>query len=170
MLLTRRTRPGVGFFRRTDLAGRPRRGAALLEVAVTLPIFLMVMYGIIEYGRFVYTNHVLNNAARVGARYAVCHGTRVVIDSVEYSTGSAWIMENRVKPMLYGQIIKPDPQSRIYASNAAGAFVGPYENANFGEFVTCEIQQDYRPIVPNFTLMPALIPLTVKATMRSDAN
>ena len=47
------------------------RGAALLEVALTLPLLLLVAAGIFEFGRAYQTQQVLTNAAREGARVAV---------------------------------------------------------------------------------------------------
>ena len=50
------------------------RGAALLEVALTLPILLLVAVGIFEFGRAYQTWQILTNAAREGARVAVLPG------------------------------------------------------------------------------------------------
>jgi Flp pilus assembly protein TadG len=51
------------------------RGAALLEVALTLPLLLLVAVGIFEFGRAYQTWQILTNAAREGARIAVLPGT-----------------------------------------------------------------------------------------------
>ena len=53
---------------------RGERGAALLEVALTLPLLLFVCVGILEFGRAYQTWQVLTNAAREGARVAVLPG------------------------------------------------------------------------------------------------
>jgi Flp pilus assembly protein TadG len=50
------------------------RGAALLEMAFTLPLLLLVCVGILEFGRAYQTWQVLTNAAREGARLAVLPG------------------------------------------------------------------------------------------------
>lgn len=50
------------------------RGAALLEVALTLPLLLLVATGIFEFGRAYQTWQILTNAAREGARVAVLPG------------------------------------------------------------------------------------------------
>ena len=50
------------------------RGAALLEMALTLPLMLLVAIGIVEFGRAYQTWQVLTNAAREGARIAVLPG------------------------------------------------------------------------------------------------
>lgn len=53
---------------------RNERGAALLEMALTLPLLLLVCVGILEFGRAYQTWQVLTNAAREGARMAVIDG------------------------------------------------------------------------------------------------
>jgi Flp pilus assembly protein TadG len=50
------------------------RGTALLEMALTLPLLLLVSIGIFEFGRAYQTQQVLTNAAREGARVAVLPG------------------------------------------------------------------------------------------------
>ena len=48
---------------------RRRRGQALVEFALVVPIFLLLLFGLIEVGRFIYLNNAFNEAAREGARY-----------------------------------------------------------------------------------------------------
>ncbi len=55
---------------RISLRGRRRsRGQALLEFALVLPIFLLIVFGIIDIGRYVYLTNAFNEGAREGARY-----------------------------------------------------------------------------------------------------
>jgi hypothetical protein len=51
-------------------------GQALAEFALVIPIFLVLMVGVFEFGRAIYYIQVVNNAAREGARYAIVHGSR----------------------------------------------------------------------------------------------
>ena len=51
-----------------------RRGTALVEMALVLPIFLLVVLGIIEFGRAMMVANMVTNAAREGARLAVIDG------------------------------------------------------------------------------------------------
>jgi len=50
---------------------RDTRGAALLEMALALPMMLLVAAGIFEFGRAYQTWQIITNAAREGARIAV---------------------------------------------------------------------------------------------------
>jgi hypothetical protein len=55
--------------RRLIPSRRPRTpGQALVEFALVIPFFLLVLFGIIDMSRFVYDSNALNEAAREGAR------------------------------------------------------------------------------------------------------
>jgi hypothetical protein len=53
----------------------PDRGQALAEFALVVPLFLLLLFGIIDLGRLVYTANALSNGAREAAR-AGSVGTR----------------------------------------------------------------------------------------------
>ena len=52
-----------------------RRGAAVVEFAIVAPVFFLLVFGMIEYGRMVMVQQVLTNASREGARRAVLDGS-----------------------------------------------------------------------------------------------
>lgn len=49
------------------------RGQSLVEMALLLPILLVLVIGAIEFGRLFYTKIVITNAAREGAYYLSTH-------------------------------------------------------------------------------------------------
>lgn len=49
-------------------------GSATVEFALVLPIFLLLIFGMIEFGRLLSVQHLLNTAAREGARMASLPG------------------------------------------------------------------------------------------------
>jgi TadE-like protein len=55
--------------RRTDRLNATR-GQSLVEFALVLPVFLLLFFGLLDGGRFVYLNSVISQAAREGARVA----------------------------------------------------------------------------------------------------
>jgi hypothetical protein len=63
--------------RRSAHTGRApaSKGQALVEFALVAPIFFLLLFGIIEGGRFIFYYQTLNNATREGARYAIVHGS-----------------------------------------------------------------------------------------------
>jgi len=50
-----------------------QKGTSMAEFAVVALVFFMIIFGIIEFGRLLYTHNALTDAARRGARYAVLH-------------------------------------------------------------------------------------------------
>jgi Flp pilus assembly protein TadG len=56
---------------------RKRSGAAVVEFAVVVPVFFLLVFGMIEYGRLVMVQQVLTNASREGARVGVLDGATV---------------------------------------------------------------------------------------------
>jgi len=46
------------------------RGNSVVEFALVLPILLLVLFGITEFGRMILTTNILNTASREGARLA----------------------------------------------------------------------------------------------------
>jgi Flp pilus assembly protein TadG len=72
-----------------------RSGAATVETALVLPIFFMVMIGIVEVGRAFMVAQLLTNAAREGSRIAIMTGstntevTQTVKDVAQATAGIA---------------------------------------------------------------------------------
>ncbi|HVA87282.1 MAG TPA: TadE/TadG family type IV pilus assembly protein [Candidatus Saccharimonadales bacterium] len=51
------------------------------EFALVAPLFFLLVFGLIEFGRAMYYVQILNNAAREGARYAIVHGSAALCPS-----------------------------------------------------------------------------------------
>ena len=49
------------------------RGTTMAEFAVVALLFFTILFGIIEFGRLLYTHNALTDATRKGARYASIH-------------------------------------------------------------------------------------------------
>lgn len=58
---------------------REQRGQALVEMALVIPLFFMLLFGVIEMGRIGYAYISVSNAARVGTRLATTGGTDLEI-------------------------------------------------------------------------------------------
>jgi Flp pilus assembly protein TadG len=55
----------------TSLRRTEGRGQALAEFALVVPVFLLIIIGIFDFGRAVFANSTMTNAAREGARLAI---------------------------------------------------------------------------------------------------
>jgi Flp pilus assembly protein TadG len=54
------------------------RAQALVEFALVVPFFLLLVFGIIEAGRFIFYYETLSNSTREGARYAIVNGANTI--------------------------------------------------------------------------------------------
>ncbi|MGZ0166403.1 MAG: TadE/TadG family type IV pilus assembly protein [Planctomycetales bacterium] len=63
-----------------------RRGAAIVEMALVLPIFFAVVLGIVEFGRAMMVSQMVTNAAREATRLAI-------IDGSTNTTVETWVEE-----------------------------------------------------------------------------
>jgi hypothetical protein len=73
------------------------RGQALAEFALVVPIFLLLLFGIIDLGRLVYTANALSNGAReaaragsVGTRPPECNGLSREVCIQRVAASHAW--------------------------------------------------------------------------------
>ena len=79
---------------------RRREGQALVEFALILPLFLMVLFGIIILGIGVFYQQQLTNAAREAARYAVIHSASADCPTVSWRDPD---------PLAFAVIYRCDP-------------------------------------------------------------
>jgi Flp pilus assembly protein TadG len=78
---------------RSKATSQRKPGQAIVEFALTSLVFLMIVFGTIDFGRAIFTAVTLHNAVREGARYGKVHPTEsgtiqtMVSDRVD-NTGS----------------------------------------------------------------------------------
>ena len=63
---------------RLSRARHRSRAQAMVEFALVAPLFFLLLFGIIEAGRFIFYYETLNNATREGARYAIVNGASTI--------------------------------------------------------------------------------------------
>ncbi len=51
------------------------RGQALVDFALAIPITLLAVLAVFDFGRALYTYDLVSSAARIGSRYAIVHGS-----------------------------------------------------------------------------------------------
>ena len=72
-------------------------GAIAVEFAIILPVLLLLVFGIVDFGHAYYLKHVLQNSCREGARYA----TRYQTDS-----GGNRVLPKNLTPSIQNYILK----------------------------------------------------------------
>jgi Flp pilus assembly protein TadG len=155
-----------------------RRGATLVETAVIIGVFLLFLFGILEYCRYLMVCQVYNAAAREGARFAVVHtydkttaDVQNVVDG--YLAGQGYQLQDYDKTTSI-QVFKVDPTTGN-ALDAGNSVVtdwaqAPFTNAAYGQSIAVKISGTYKPILPVLLLLPNSIQVRAECVMRSEAN
>ena len=146
------------------ISNTKRSGAAVVEMAVVLLIFLMFLFGILEYCRYMYHLQIMDNAAREGARF-------VVVSTYTYGSN----LEEKTKEEVLDKLVGANNslenfEIQVYQSDQLGNNIGPAADAEFGEFIAVKIEGDYSPVLPSFLFLGNKIPIKSIAIMGSEAN
>jgi Flp pilus assembly protein TadG len=77
--------------------GREQRGAAAVEMAVVLPIFVLVLAGVVQFGAAMYSYASMMHAAREGARYMAVDGwTSTATSAKVKSLVASWVPPSNI--------------------------------------------------------------------------
>jgi len=123
------------------------RGQALVEFAFVVPIFLLLMFAIIDFGRYVYYVQVINNAAREGTRYAIVHGSKGIPAT---GPGSSDASGERVKAVVRNYAIG-------VIGSAADLDIAPSwpDGTNTREsLATVDVTYRFRSLIPVIPIPP----------------
>jgi Flp pilus assembly protein TadG len=139
-----------------------RRGSAVVEAAIALPMFFLMLLGILEYSRYVMVRNLADHAAREGARTAVVHSYDQTTSQIQSLVVSRLAGQDGQLSGLAVQVYKADP--------ATGRNLGLWTDARFGEWIMVQVTGTYRPALPNFLQMSSTIPVKGQVMMRCEAN
>ncbi len=145
----------------TDKTRRTRdRGAAMVEAALVLPLCLVLLLALSDFGRLVMTRQLLDNAARAGDRLAVANTTTLATTDIQ----------NCVTSALGGQSLN-NMTIQVYQVNpATGANLGPWTSTPLGSYIAVEIDGNFQPMCPGISQLANTIPWTTKVIMLCEAN
>ena len=106
---------------------RSNPGQALVEFALAIPIFLLLLFGVVDAGRYVYMSSVLSQAARESARLAA-----VEASWIGNPTGDASCNQP-------GGPVCPANAAALTsdATNAANRMVAPFGSVN-SLYISCD--------------------------------
>ena len=149
-------------------SGLNRRGAAVIEAALVLPVVILFLFGILEYGRYLMFLQVFTNAAREGAHYALAHTDPITISGT--TSGNATVdVTNAVNKALAGQQLTGQ-NVQVYASDSLGNNLGAWTTGAAGQSVCVRISGNYPVVITNMLHMGTSIPVVAQAVMRSEGN
>ena len=130
-------------------ASNNRSGQALVEFALVISVFCLILVGIVDVGRMLYTKHMLDKATREGARAGV------VISNVDLAKSTSL----SIAQSILGQLnLSPGPsvQASIVTVNGVDAV---RVSANY--VFTSTFSSTHFPIIPS-------VNLTSNSTMRKE--
>jgi Flp pilus assembly protein TadG len=145
-----------------------RRGVAAVQAALVLPVVVLFLFGIFEYGRYLMFLQVFTNAAREGAHYALAHTDPITIAGTTSGNANSDVT-NAVNKALAGQQLT-NQNVQIYASDSLGNNLGTWTSGQAGQSVCVRITGNYPVIVPNLLHLASSIPVVAQAVMRSEGN
>ena len=124
------------------VAGNPRGGHTILEFSLVFMLFLVLVLGLMEFGRALWTQHTIAHAARQAGRYAIVRG----------STHDNPATADQIKQVLANQAIGLN-STKLSASTT----VTWTPDNNPGDVVQIQVQYDFVPI--SGSLVISSIPL-----------
>ena len=128
------------------------RGATLVEMALSLTVFCMVLFGVMDFGRMTFAFNWVSHAAHAGARYVMVRGAGL-------SSGRGWIVPSNVatcsdlQNFVTQQLVALD-SSRVTVSACAGSSTcTPTTSCSgfpgvAGVPVKVRVQYCFQPVVP----------------------
>jgi Flp pilus assembly protein TadG len=140
---------------------RREEGAALLEMALTLPLLLVVSVSIFEFGRAYQTWQVLTNAAREGARIAVLPN---VDDAAVLDRVKTYISAGQLPPIADNQI----SINRSTTVSIGAGLTAPASLVAIQYPFTFIVMQPVAQLIANNSTVGAALTLRASATMRNE--
>ena len=126
----------MSFFIHRRRSTRRRRGQALVEFALILPIFLLVMVALFDLGRAVFSYNTLTNASREGVRLAI----------VNQDTAS--IIARAKSQTQIIELSDPSVDIDFWQVNNDGSLGTACSPAAVGCVAVVNFEATYRPITP----------------------
>lgn len=130
-----------------------RRGQALVEFVIVAPIFFLILFATIDFGRYVYYVQVLNNAAREGTRYAIVHGALSLSPTGPPDDPTGTAVADAVRKYAIG-VIGLEDASTLTITSTWGTPPDTPSNTR-GTKVTVEVTYAFRSLIP-IVPMPAI--------------
>jgi Flp pilus assembly protein TadG len=140
-------RPAV---RAYNMQKKAARGATLVEFALVLIMFLMLLLGIIDFGRFFFVQHTLQFATREGTRLALVGG--ILTDPQGNPLSRSASIVKKIKDNAALAVDPAQMTISIYKITATytdpGAWQGQQNAGNPGDYMRVRTQYTYRFLTP----------------------
>ena len=149
-----------------------RKGHIVVEMSLILPLLLSLLFGMMEYGRFVMLQNLLTNASREGARVAA-----MSVGSTNTSINTAYIQNIVTQKMAGFSITNQTVNVYKYNTSNPSDMSQNWQTAiAFQDQVAVSITGNYGPMLPFYQInplvitLPRAIPVQVTAIMMCESS
>jgi Flp pilus assembly protein TadG len=159
-------------------ARAPRRGQSLVEFALVFPVFILLVFGLIDMGRYVYLNSTLSQAAREAARVAAveaswmgrtdanCNQTGGPVCPANVNVFRSDVLSAANRMMApFGAIVEADLYTNCASAAPTPVTTKDCVNRDQGDMASVRTVLVFRPITPLISSFFASITTTGSATM-----
>jgi Flp pilus assembly protein TadG len=156
---------------------RQERGGIAVEFAIIIPILLLLIFGIVDFGHAWYMDHMMSNASREGARY----GTRYTTDALNQRvlpsgltpSISNYILNNSEENGSKGgvglaHLLPTDANAQVIPSGGGWTDTNPTTLANQDLTVTITATKNWLVIGRLIPFLGSSINLSVSTTMKCE--
>jgi len=151
---------------------RKQDGSAAVEFAVILPLFLLIVFGIVEWGLYLFNDHIITDASRRGARRGILQASPHISESEIRTTVLTYTGDRLV---TFGTMTPPAVDVNVYNPDGTVA-----HNPDGTVAKNCLVFQDSLEVTASynytFLLLPALtfggvspsISMTARTVMKCE--
>ncbi|HLK31750.1 MAG TPA: TadE/TadG family type IV pilus assembly protein [Terriglobales bacterium] len=158
---------------------RKQRGSQIVELAVVLPLLLLLVFGAADGGSMVHVHQVVNNAAREGARIAAIQvvGTATNRNAVIQKAVNDYMSNNGILPtstFTFGQCNSWNQATNVTVTNNTFQIDDPVQSSGKATLqttqvtVTCPYKFFLLSKISSFGVAPATVTLRGSATMLNN--
>lgn len=144
-----------------------RRGQSLVEFALILPVFILLLLGIVDLGRGVFAYNTVSNAAREGARLAIVDQTISHVRDEASTAAVSLGIDPADVTVDFRDITTPDDPG-----SCSGAIAG--DDNNTGAIVFCiavvTVPYEYQAATPVIGNLVGTLQLTGESRFKVDFN
>jgi hypothetical protein len=150
-----------------------RKGQSIVEFALVLPILLLVVMGIIEFGRLLFYFAGVTAASREGARYAAATGD--LTGSEMHFEDCQGITDAATRVGSIVGVGESDVVIQYTKFSDDGSFqilpsCPPTEYMDLGDRISVIVTRNFQPVVPLVTIPPIPISVTTSRTLVRDVG
>jgi Flp pilus assembly protein TadG len=118
------------------------RGSTTAEFGIVSILTLTLMFGIVDFGRALYTYHLVSNVAREATRYAIVRGSTCFGTNCTASSSDIQDYVRRISPAV--DTTQLNVTTTWSANPANGCTVSPYQGP--GCLVTVQVAYVFSPL------------------------